>query len=67
MLLYCYWFPIKRKALICGLKSKLIFMSLEVLFFYGSCDVSFVGSVTSRLKRNASSPYSWDCAVSYYD
>lgn len=53
----------------CGLKSKLIFMSCRsiFIFFYGSTDVSFVASVTSRLKRNASSPYSWDCAISNYD
>lgn len=57
------------EALTCGLKSKLILCHAEVYFyfFYGSSDASFVGSVAGRLKRNTSSSYSWDCAISYYD
>lgn len=38
-----------------------------IYFFYGSSDVSFGGSVTSRLKKNTSSPCSRDCAISCYD
>lgn len=41
----------------CDIKSHLIFMSLEAhLFLHRSGDVSFLGSVTSRSKKNILCP-----------